>query len=442
MSVKDQCSKFVLSGQPLGPGHTGYITECSADCMTGYTQIDRCGGSNKACSTVCGDTIDPNGCGLGSGPGRAICARNYTSYPPSASTALLNSKCCIYNEKDPALIANDCPPNVWASSPGCGGVIAEACLTDINTVIRPGCEALAKSDVEARKNSYNILMTERCTKTNIDNLNDTPCLTWCINNPQYCSKSVILDYCKDKMNEEKYNGLCGCFYPESVYAGVRDKLSKEFSVPSDLFAGGRQCYFPLCANAAIEYSSTAPCKDLNLVSCVNNVDIKNDGTIGSVTVAQTSECKNFSNGGDSKCDDINCNGYLCNPTTDTCYTTCTTNAQCGTSYECKNGRCEVPANACNPATCGAYKCNSLGTACATTCSTNNDCTGTNTCNSGKCTQLSWFTKNRTILIAVGVIVSLIILGLFIYFIVRSRRKSNNDSIDQGFYDESNPPDEL
>jgi hypothetical protein len=431
-----ECNNYVHSGNPLGPGHTGYIGNCGDGCMFGYTSVGTCNGPGYiSCLDACGQNADMPSC-AGIGNTRPICKRNYNNYAPVAQNTL-ESKCCPYNSDNPILITNDCPPGASQGSDICSGVLYDRCTANTDSIIGPGCDTLASSHDPIIEAKYNSLMQQRCTAS-IDNLNESTCTNWCIKNSDLCDTNVLLGFCKDKMNQEQYYGLCGCFYPQSVYDGVREKLATEFSIPQELLSGGRQCFFPLCASAKISYGSTSSCKDVNLVKCINEVDITNNGTIGTIALSQDALCSSYNQPAQRKCEDAACGTYVCNTSTDACYTTCTTDAQCSNGSGCINGRCTVKPNTCNPALCGGFNCNPAGTACLTTCTSNGDCTGGNVCNAGRCGSsppppVGGLSTSTWIYIGIGIAVFLIIIGVIIFFVVRGRKKSAAQNMYQQSY---------
>ena len=438
--TRAKCDNFLIPGAEFIAGFTGYITECGDDCPTGenfngvFQQQERCNGRNRACEVACPtkDFGHPD-CSAFNPSGRAVCKRNYTNYRPVAA-GTLDSQCCRHSQGDAILISNDCPPGVFLGSNSCRTVIDNACLKDITSVIKSGCEALATDPSINVRNQYNTLMQERCTKTTIDNLNEGTCLEWCNKNRDICNNAVISNFCKDKIGQEKYDNLCACFYPEQVYQDIRNKLATEFSIPADLLSGGRQCYLPICSDAAIQYNQGATCKDLNLVKCVNEVQIANNGTVGNITIAQDSKCQNFTGngggggggGGGPTCTSSQCGGYQCDNKTNKCATTCVNDTGCYTGYNCNNGRCETKNVACTENLCAGYLCNPAKTACLNTCASNTECAAGYVCSAGKCipaSSQSFWEKYMIWIIVIGSLILIIILAVIGYFIYRSSKKN-------------------
>ena len=169
-------------------------------------------------------------------------------------------------------------------------------------------------------------------------------------------------------------------------------------------AGGRNIAviepFAVAASSSgayvIQFSSV---KDNSLVSgieiltngsCSTNADCGGATCpSGSSTYTTAGTCSNGTckSGASQSCAPFKCNG-----STNTCATSCTTNADCGgatcpsgsstytTAGTCTNGACSSGTSQ----SCAPFKCNGSTNTCATSCTTNADC-GSATCPSGSST---------------------------------------------------------
>lgn len=97
------------------------------------------------------------------------------------------------------------------------------------------------------------------------------------------------------------NNVCGCFYGEEVYSNyfrsMKEKLPAQVQM---LIPERKECSFPRCTSAtqlpyAVKTRTTLTCPNINLVSCIQDINIDNYGTvIGDIKINQTAECNIFS----------------------------------------------------------------------------------------------------------------------------------------------------
>jgi len=228
-----------------GPGPT-YQDHCYANIPTITTLEEKlkcCSGATSA------DNCDMNYCYVtGSGPGTGL---------SSDCNTLMSSYC---------------------QQPDASGVVNM--LTDSN------CQILKKSDPTL----YNEILKQACTG---NNLTTTACQNFCNqkdsngNNLGYCQQALI-DYCKNKQPGTN-DQLCACYYPNSFYTSIRDKLSADYNVSPTLLSGlsGPNCVYPPCGSGNnIAPSKGQTCSDVNLTQCIQDVTLSNSGTVTNLNVNQ------------------------------------------------------------------------------------------------------------------------------------------------------------
>lgn len=276
------------------------------------------------------------------------------------------------------------------------------------------------------------------------NLNSSICKNYCANNAN-CYDTVTT-YCSGIGNNALTGSdklICGCNMNTTVVQTAYDKYVKDLtnkSIQIPTCPELPQLLFPPCITAGYKgaYKSTTqnpPKCDSNIVNCVSNIDVTNNGSIsGAITANVSADCKSFVNqvtGGLISCtanSDCPSNAPLCS--SDKKCIQCNQNTDCsGGTPICKNNaciQCEGNSNCTvdNPfcvqgnceecistTDCGTGK-KCFANSCVNECDTDIDCGTGKICNNGVCEKKS----TSIVLYGVG------ILGIVLILILISRRK--------------------
>jgi hypothetical protein len=284
-----KCTDFTVTGRPSG--HAGYFSACNSGCEPGYKELGRCNGRHNSCSKYCRN--QPS-CAAGSN-GRAECLRLPENYKTEKEKTTLD-QCCGISDKS-VRDQRDCPFTAFPGSSFCDVKIKDFCINDAKpeNIINPLCKKLEKMG-EVALNNYNKGMEKYCMAS-IDNLHQATCVDWCKSHPALCTKPKLNAFCSTEkaMGNPDYADICGCFYPDTVYAAARETLAKNFSVPEGVLGGGRKCYFPRCDSARIQFEAEDyKCPSLNLVNCIQNIDINaQNAKIDKIEIKQSAQCGQF-----------------------------------------------------------------------------------------------------------------------------------------------------
>lgn len=205
---------------------------------------------------------------------KAKCYRGASSFTTNELV-----KCCT-GEKN----AYSCPPAFCSqNTTNCVNILTEYCRKGTNITT----EACTKTLKNADEKIYNEILKKYC---NGDNLNNTVCIEYCKANVNEC-RDKLRNFCKDKVGNSNYDNICSCFYENTVYNNMSNKLAKEWNFPSELNDPKPQCIYDKCKQADIVPSGS--CKAISIASCIQNVnlDTKGDSKIDNVYINQDSECK-------------------------------------------------------------------------------------------------------------------------------------------------------
>lgn len=124
-----------------------------------------------------------------------------------------------------------------------------------------------------------------------ENLLDPYCQTFCKDND--CD-NVLQEFCTNKdYTDEKYGKICPCFQSSTFYNNYYDGLKKKFKFGIPNFIP--ECTFPRCAAADIKRSIYRNTNCPDIIQCIQNVEVNNDGTIGKLDINITGDCQKFYN---------------------------------------------------------------------------------------------------------------------------------------------------
>jgi len=224
------------------------------------------------------------------------------------------------------------------------------------------CES---SDPQLQKKCYS-MKGEYCTKG--DNILKDECQSWCIESlsatknddkcashlRKWCGKNDVPHYDKDGVD------ICSCFKSQPFY----DKLYQKYiDLGLGIIPRRPECLYSKC-NAAGTWrtqNQLADCGDLLI--CLNEVIINNDGSIGPVNIDTTNSCPGFKGG---------CEGDVCDLESQVCdgkLGYCVTNecVLCDDGYQCNKitNKCE-PSGCPTPCESG-YECNTTSKECEIVC---------------------------------------------------------------------------
>jgi hypothetical protein len=128
----------------------------------------------------------------------------------------------------------------------------------------------------------------------IENMMTEKCIDWCAANPNQCDKDKIKKMCQVTSidpSDATYWPVCGCYYKESFYAGIRKQLTDEYGIPAEFLSGGKSCYFSGCNGSKLNPEANKEnCTAINLSTCIQTVKATGDNV--ALTVTQDNACKN------------------------------------------------------------------------------------------------------------------------------------------------------
>lgn len=249
----------------------------------------------------------------------AVCAR--TDY---ATTEEEKDKCCLgvdpvnygpmqcpakyfHQNTSGTMLGNDyCSDGSGATSSDCGNYIISRIK---DPVFASTHYDVLKKDLNPSVFQNNFLELCKDPKS----LTSSACSRFCQdpdNNKDGVSvcSDIISGYCKDKSptDSEAIQNICGCYFNQSIYDTYYDSLNKKLNIAPGVLINDKQCFFPMCEKALYKPKLTTKCQDLNIVNCLNKVNIDNKGKItGNVIVNSKAECSVLKNdsGGSKKPDD-------------------------------------------------------------------------------------------------------------------------------------------
>ena len=114
-----------------------------------------------------------------------------------------------------------------------------------------------------------------------EKLNSDECADFCQQNKGACDVELT-KFCADKNSFEKpenetYDSICSCFYPQKVYDDYLDKVVVKFpKVDKSQFSANPQCIHSKCESAMVKPNQESDCPDNNVQVCLQNVNIKGD----------------------------------------------------------------------------------------------------------------------------------------------------------------------
>jgi hypothetical protein len=145
----------------------------------------------------------------------------------------------------------------------------------------------------------------------------------------------LTQFCSTKVGDPTWANVCACYYPDSFYQQLRESLARFYQIPEEyLNVGGRKCIYKPCTDSPIQYDYKEDCDQNNISVCTQSINVTANGALDNVEFKQDCgfnrkvicdpECIAPLKCVDGKCVDKEA---------------CISNAQCGTLYECKSGRC-------------------------------------------------------------------------------------------------------
>lgn len=220
-------------------------------------------------------------------------ARCYRSDYPTDDDSII--KCCMNTDPD-TFGPIQCDPKYCSDadsiSPGCAAYFTEKIQSDPKFAESYYEKMKEYMGNDAVKSSF-ITM---CSKGK--NLSTPACVNFC-NDPVFntgetsiCT-DIVKKYCSTKkFDDVESQKICGCFYDDNLYSNFYKDLSKKIKMPPGVLLNDKQCFFPACSNADYKLNVAASkCQDLNVVNCIRNVKITNEGTImGDVTIDSAATC--------------------------------------------------------------------------------------------------------------------------------------------------------
>ena len=353
--TRPPCTDYNVAGSrpPQDPitkkrnGEVGYFTTCqNGDCIgsrdysksycdTGYAEIGLCGGSSvgnarTSCASFC-PGLGVSSCNVCDSQ-RRVCRRLLRDYTTEVK-GTTHSECCRKDRSGAQQL--DCPPGYFLGSPACiqdneNGLYFR-CVTDPDSnVLGVGCHTLALASNSLIRYDYIDRLNQVCPYG--DNIKHPACISAMEEFPSDTAvlKQHLLNFCKDKENNPEYRDVCACFYRDSFYEDILKQIQERFVIPLELLDGGRKCYYPPCAAAAIQYDPPANvCKAVNLVNCIQTITVNSSGQIDRLVINQ----------------DIQGCGSI-RPISEDCPTPCTR------PEVCLDGRCQDPDRCTSNAECG------------------------------------------------------------------------------------------
>lgn len=257
--LKAQSSQWVLKAAGAKEatfGYTGYVSEGNARCSKGYKRVGSCINPTVG-SDNCKSRLGQNFTFNVSTRYRDICHRS--AWGSDNVTGLIT--CCTSTPSDDAWIGGGCFPAFCKASDSCIPKMQEVCPK--------------------------VFEEEPTTSSNF-----TRCLGFCEENPENCG-FLKTKTCVDKMGNDAYNDLCGCYYPDPIMNKLVNDLSKLYKLPQGVIGSSPKCYYPPCNNARVKLpeSDKITCPAIAITNCFSVINIDNEGNIiGKVTINSSEQC--------------------------------------------------------------------------------------------------------------------------------------------------------
>jgi hypothetical protein len=295
------------------------------DCAPGATSIE---GYNTFTGAF---NPDSSGCCDGDCTGKRYFAKcfktNYFMNMTPAQISEAKFKCCAGQTEQ-----RFCDPNYCPLATNCKPVYFDFCGGDKISTNYQQCQRLKTTDIT----SYNELVSAYCLTGNTDGtrFREAICQDYCQNNLTACTPK-LLSVCKDKKpNDTSWSGVCGCFYPPSVYSTFNDTITKKWNVPPGTLTDQPRCSYPDCVSAAIKPPDDPArvCKPLALTTCLQNVTVDATGAVisGGIVVSQNAACASS----------WSQKGTTPTPSDGTTPSTpCTVDSNCPSGQHCVSGTC-------------------------------------------------------------------------------------------------------
>lgn len=318
-------------------------------CDPGYFDVGRCAyDCNGACPL---HEATLSNCSMGTMSSRRFCQRLQRDFQTVRNGTTL-SICCNLSRN--AGREYDCPYDVYLGSPACKNSgrdsLIEQCLVGIPVpgqpnippdVLGPDCHLLwhQGTGVDPTRSLYIEKMLQACQGNNITH---PACVNLMREDPD--NTQILRDYltkfCAENVGNADYLNMCACFYPDSFYQRLRKSLAEFYQIPDEyLNVGGRACIYRPCNESPIKHDySEQPCDPMSVSVCTQSISLTTDGVLKDAEFKQ--DC-NFNR-------NVTCATECIAPKTcvnGACVDkeACVADAQCGTLYECKNGRCTKKA---------------------------------------------------------------------------------------------------
>lgn len=321
-------------------------------CDPGYFDVGRCG-RNEEGYRSCNDFCPLHNSAMSSCPAlrqssRRVCQRLQRDFETVRNGTTISTCCNLTRESGRAY---DCPYDIYRGSPACvsGGrdLLVEQCLIGIPTtpgqpnippnVLGPDCHLLWQegTNINPTRQTYIAKMLQACQGANITH---PACVNLMREDPDNTQilRDYLTQFCSQNVGNPTYSDMCACFYPDSFYQQLRKSLAEFYQIPEEyLNVGGRKCIYRPCAESPIKYDyAEQDCDPRSISVCTQSIDIATDGRLENVEFKQ--DCgfnRNVTCA--TKCiEPLTCvNGECVDKQA------CVADAQCGTLYECKSGRC-------------------------------------------------------------------------------------------------------
>lgn len=338
-------------------GEYGYVGPCqdgnivwqsdyhNKPCDPGYFQVGECGKSyalysRPRCSDYCPlHTASLSSCGMDVYSSRRVCQRLESDFQTVKNGTTL-SICCNLSRSEGRKF--DCPYYIHNESPVCTELgrdtLVKNCLIGTPTsppnVLGIDCHLLwhEGTDIESQRVLYIQNMLQACK----DNITHPACIKLLMQDPDNTQllRDYLTDFCSKKVGDPIWANVCACYYPDSFYQQLRESLARFYQIPEEyLNVGGRKCIYKPCTESPIQYDYDEKCDQLNISVCTQSIDVT---AAGLENVEFKQDC-----GFNRK---VICDPECVAPLT--CVNgdcvdkqACTADSQCGTLYECKDGRC-------------------------------------------------------------------------------------------------------
>jgi hypothetical protein len=134
-----------------------------------------------------------------------------------------------------------------------------------------------------------------------EKLNSDKCKDFCQQNEGACDVE-LKKFCADKNSfekpeNEKYDSICSCFYPQKVYDDYLDKVVAKFPkmVDKSKFSANPQCIHSKCESAMVKPNQKSDCPNNNIQVCLQNFNLKGDNMVmkddASINIDAKAECE-------------------------------------------------------------------------------------------------------------------------------------------------------